>query len=229
MSKQILIIEDEKDIIELLEFNLSKNGFLVSSAQTGEEGLRLARKNSPDLILLDLMLPVINGLDICKLLKSDQKTGHIPIVMLTAKDEDIDVVTGLEVGADDYITKPFSPKVLIARLRTILRRQSLQGEEKKQLIKVGPIIIDPGKYTVVLENKNLQLTATEFQLLYTLAKRPGWVYSRSQLVDKIRGEDHIISDRAVDVQIANLRKKLGEYGDCIETVRGAGYKFKESD
>ncbi len=227
MSKKILIIEDEKDIIELLDFNLSKDGFEVLSAQTGEDGLRLARTNSPDLILLDLMLPGINGLDICKLLKADQKTGHIPIVMLTAKDEDIDVVTGLEVGADDYITKPFSPKVLIARIRTVLRRQSVQGEEKKHIIQIGPIVIDPGKYTVVLENNKLQLTATEFQLIFTLANRPGWVYSRSQLVDKIRGEDHIISERAVDVQIANLRKKLGKFGDYIETVRGAGYKFKE--
>lgn len=227
MSKKILIIEDEKDIIELLDFNLSKDGFDVSSAQTGEDGLHLARTNSPDLILLDLMLPGINGLDICKFLKTDQKTGHIPIVMLTAKDEDIDVVTGLEVGADDYITKPFSPKVLIARIRTVLRRQSVQGEEKKHIIHIGPIVIDPGKYTVALKNNKLQLTATEFQLIFTLANRPGWVYSRSQLVDKIRGEDHIISERAVDVQIANLRKKLGKYGDYIETVRGAGYKFKE--
>ncbi len=227
MSKNILIIEDEKDIIEMLRFNLSKEGFTVSSALSGEEGLRLARTNPPNLILLDLMLPGVNGLDICKLLKSDEKTGHIPIVMLTAKDEDIDVVTGLEVGADDYITKPFSPKILIARLRAILRRHQEMGEEKKPSIKIGSLLIDPGKYTVTLENKNLQLTATEFQLVYTLAKRPGWVFSRTQLVDKIRGEDHIISDRAVDVQIANLRKKLGNFGDYIETVRGAGYKFKE--
>ncbi len=227
MSKNILIIEDEKDIIEMLRFNLSKEGFTVSSALSGEEGLRLARSNPPNLILLDLMLPGINGLDICKLLKSDDKTGHIPIVMLTAKDEDIDIVTGLEVGADDYITKPFSPKILIARLRAVLRRHQLKGEEKEPSIKIGSLLIDPGKYTVTLENKNLQLTATEFQLVYTLAKRPGWVFSRTQLVDKIRGEDHIISDRAVDVQIANLRKKLGKFGDYIETVRGAGYKFKE--
>ena len=227
MSKTILIIEDEKDIIELLKFNLSKDGFNVKSAESGETGLRLARTELPNLILLDLMLPGINGLDICKLLKADQKTGHIPIVMLTAKDDDIDVVTGLEVGADDYITKPFSPKVLIARISTVLRRQKSSTDEHKKLIHAGEIVIDPGKYTVTVENKILQLTATEFQLIYTLANRPGWVYSRSQLVDKIRGEDHIISERAVDVQIANLRKKLGSHGDYIETVRSAGYKFKE--
>ena len=225
--KQILIIEDEQDIIDLLEFNLRKDGFEVSSAKSGEDGLRFARSKLPDIILLDLMLPGINGLDICKLLKTDPKTGHIPIIMLTAKNEEVDIVTGLEVGADDYITKPFSPKVVIARLRALLRRNSTDGETKKKVIKAGDITIDPGKYTVEANKVLIQLTATEFQLLLVLARRPGWVYTRSQLVDEIRGDDHIITDRAVDVQIANLRKKLGDAGAYIQTVRGAGYRFKE--
>lgn len=225
--KRVLIIEDESDIIELLRFNLTKDGFEVSAEKTGEDGLRSARANPPDVILLDLMLPGINGLDICKLLKSDQKTGHIPVIMLTAKDEEVDVVTGLEVGADDYITKPFSPKVLIARLRAVSRRQASEGENKKKIIKAGMITIDPGKYSVIADKQPVQLTATEFQLLLVLARRPGWVFTRSQLVDEIRGDDHIITDRAVDVQVANLRKKLGKAGDHIQTVRGAGYRFKE--
>ncbi|KAA3637037.1 MAG: DNA-binding response regulator [Calditrichaeota bacterium] len=227
--KQVLIIEDEKDIIELLEFNLRKNGFEVKYAQSGEDGLRLARTSPPDIILLDLMLPGINGLDICKLLKTDQKTGHIPVIMLTAKDEEVDVVTGLEVGADDYITKPFSPKVLIARLRALLRRNTEKGETVKKVLKAGPITIDPGKHSVEIDNQQIQLTATEFQLLLVLAKRPGWVFNRTQLVDDIRGEDHIITDRAIDVQIANLRKKLGDAGEFIQTVRGAGYRFRENE
>jgi two-component system alkaline phosphatase synthesis response regulator PhoP len=223
----ILIVEDDCDIQELLSFNLKREGYSVLLADSGEDGLKSARAKLPDLILLDLMLPGADGLEVCRALQTDDKTRHIPVIMLTAKGEDIDIVTGLEVGATDYVVKPFSPKVLIARIRNALRRKSRDETEEDTVTKLAELTIDHGRYEVTADGKPLDLTPTEFQILLCLGRRPGWVFSRYQIVNEVRGEDTIITDRAVDVQIAGLRKKLGEYGNYIETVRGVGYRFRE--
>ncbi len=228
MAKEsILVIEDEDDIQELLKFNLSKEGYRVSTALTGEDGLKGAKDAQPDLILLDLMLPGVDGLEVCKMLKHDSKTQHIPIVMLTAKGEESDVVSGLELGADDYITKPFSPKILIARIRSILRRRSREHTRADSTVQIHDLVIHPGRHEVSLDGKQIDLTLTEFQILQFLARHPGWVFTRYQIVNEIRGDETIVTDRSVDVQIVGLRKKLGHAGKYIETVRGVGYKFKE--
>ena len=197
-------------------------------ASTGEDGIKRANTDIPNLILLDIMLPGMNGFDVCRKIRENDKTSHIPIIMLTAKDEDVDIVTGFEIGANDYVTKPFSPKVLIARIRAILRRTDDVKADKKKPIIFGEMIIDQGRHLVTISDQLIQLTMTEFQLLAILARRPGWVYNREQLIDNLREGHHVITDRAIDVQIAHLRKKLGTYGDYIETVRGIGYKMKES-
>jgi len=227
-SKNILIIEDEKDIAELLRVNLSKEGYRVNTAVSGEAGIELARSQNPDLILLDLMLPGADGLEVCRILKSEEKTVNIPIIMLTAKSEEIDVVTGLVVGADDYITKPFSPKVLVARIRNVLRRFRTPTNESSK-IEISEISIDTGRHEITAGKKKVELTPTEFGILLCLARRPGWVFSRMQIVDEVHGDETIITDRAIDVQIAGLRKKLGKHGELIDTVRGVGYRFKDSE
>ena len=229
MSKEtILVVEDEEDIQELVRYNLAKEGHRVLLAGTGEDGLRAARTELPGLILLDLMLPGVDGLEVCRILKAAAKTRHIPVVMLTAKGEESDVVAGLELGADDYITKPFSPKVLIARMRAVLRRRAASSADSGDSpVKAHDLVIHPGRHEVVHRGKSIDLTATEFKLLHFLARRPGWVFTRQQIVDGVKGEDYPVTDRAVDVQIVGLRKKLGSAGDLIETVRGVGYRFKE--
>jgi two-component system phosphate regulon response regulator PhoB len=228
MSREnILIIEDDEDIQELVQYNLAREGYRPAGVLSGEEGLKAVRSGEPDLILLDLMLPGMDGLETCQILKADRNTQHIPIVMLTAKGEEADVVTGLELGADDYITKPFSPRVLIARIKAVLRRASTAEISEDDLLKHGELIIDPGRHRVTAGGKNVDLTHTEFQLLHLLARRRGWVFTRYQIVDAIKGEDYPVTDRSVDVQIAGLRKKLGKCGSYIETVRGVGYRFKE--
>jgi len=227
-SEKILIVEDEKDVQELLRYNLTKNGYQVEKAATGEAGLEKARRISPDLILLDLMLPGLDGLEICRELKNDTKTGHIPIIMLTAKGEEADVVTGLEMGADDYVTKPFSPRVLMARVKAILRRPRRESEMKTDVIRIHDLEIDPGRHRVLVDGKPVDLTSTEFNLLYYLAGRPGWVFTRYQIVDAIHGKGYPVTDRSVDVQIVGLRKKLGSAGPYIQTIRGVGYKFMET-
>ena len=223
----ILAVDDEEDILELIQYNLEKEGYVVSRATTGENALTLARSQRPDLILLDLMLPGIDGFDICKILKNDSKTVHIPIVMLTAKGEEIDVVTGLELGADDYITKPFSPRVLIARIRAVLRRKKKVETEKISVIKIHNLVINPSRFEVLVGETPVELTATEFHLLHFLVQHPGWVFTRSQIIDSVKGTDYPVTDRSVDVQIVGLRKKLLSAGEYIETVRGVGYRFKE--
>jgi two-component system phosphate regulon response regulator PhoB len=228
MAKEhILVVEDEDDIQELVRYNLAKEGYRVIQALSGEEGFKAAKSSNPDLIVLDLMLPGLDGLEVCRLLKADPKTSHTPIVILTAKGEEADVVTGLELGADDYITKPFSPKVLVARLRAVLRRKARESVDEAAPLKIREIVIHPGRHEVLVKGKPVQLTFTEFQLLHFLAKRPGWVFTRQQIVDEIKGEDYPVTDRSVDVQVVGLRKKLGPCGECIETVRGVGYRFKE--
>ncbi|MFA6186016.1 MAG: response regulator [Phycisphaerae bacterium] len=225
-NEKILIVDDEEDVLELVRYNLDKNGYKVETAATGEQALAKARAKLPDLIILDLMLPGIDGLDVCKKLKNDTKTQNIPVIMLTAKGEETDIVTGLELGADDYVTKPFSPKVLIARIRRILQRPIARNLEKAS-VKIHEMAIDPSRREVLIKNKPVELTFTEFNILYTLAKKPGMVFTRYQIVDSIHGEDYLVTDRAIDVQIVSLRKKLGVYEKYIETVRGVGYRFRD--
>ena len=226
-GKKILIVEDEQDIADLIVFNLEREGYRVESVSSGEDGLSRAKSALPDLIVLDIMLPEMNGLDVCRALRSDRTTQSIPIIMLTARDEEIDVVTGLEVGADDYITKPFSPKVLVARIRAVLRRGIETEGDTSSVEKLGELTIDRGKHMVTVTGNPVELTHTEFELLSVLARRPGWVFSRSQLIDSLRDGQLVITDRAIDVQVANLRKKLGACGHYIETVRGVGYRMTE--
>ena len=226
-GRSILAIEDEEDLLELVSFNLSKEGFTVRGVTTGEDALRVARAISPDLILLDLMLPGIDGLDVCRILKRDPATQQIPIIMLTARGEESDIVTGLELGADDYITKPFSPRVLLARVRTALRRTELAPSDDSAIIRTQRLAIDPGRRRVTVDEQAVELTYSEFQILLLLARRAGWVFTRYQIVDAVRGEDTAVTERSVDVHIAALRKKLGIAGDAVETVRGVGYRFRE--
>ncbi|UCH83932.1 MAG: response regulator [Candidatus Latescibacterota bacterium] len=225
--KTILAVDDEEDILELVDYNLSKEGFDVVRVTSGEQALEVARTGKPHLILLDLMLPGLDGLNVCKRLKADSKTADIPIVMLTAKGEETDIVLGLELGAEDYITKPFSPKVLVARVRAVLRRESRSEPDDKAPIVIEEVEIHPGRHEVVVAGKPVHLTFTEYEILYYLARRPGWVFTRYQIVEAVRGDDYAVTDRSVDVQIVGLRKKLGKYGRLIETVRGVGYRFKE--
>jgi two-component system alkaline phosphatase synthesis response regulator PhoP len=228
MAKEtILAIDDEQDILDLLSYNLSKEGFRVAAVTTGEEGIRAARAAVPDLILLDLMLPGIDGLEVCRTLKEDARTRQVPIIMLTAKGEEADLVTGLELGADDYITKPFSPRVLLARLRAVLRRRAANPPEETAPLIIRDLTINPGRHEVLVQGRPVDLTVTELRLLHLLARRPGWVLTRSQLVEGVHGNDYPVSDRSVDVQIVALRKKLGPAATYVETVRGVGYRFKE--
>jgi two-component system alkaline phosphatase synthesis response regulator PhoP len=226
-AKHILVVEDDKDILELIRYNLTRDGYTVTCNTSGEDGLKSAKMNPPDLVLLDLMLPGVDGLVVCQALKNDARTQSIPIVMLTAKSAESDIVAGLEIGADDYITKPFSPKVLIARLRAVLRRkmEPIAGEDAA--VKVHDMSIDPGRHEVIADGKHITLTHTEFKLLHVLSRRLGWVFTRDQLVNSIRGEDAIITDRTVDVHVASLRKKLGSCAKYIETIRGVGYRLKD--
>jgi two-component system alkaline phosphatase synthesis response regulator PhoP len=228
MAKEhILVVEDEEDILELLRYNLAKEGFRVTGALTGEEAVRAARSTPPDLIVLDLMLPGMDGLTVCRELKMDAKTRDAPIIMLTAKGEEADIVAGLELGADDYVTKPFSPRVLLARLRAVLRRRRTEAAPVSDALVLHEMTINPGRHEVLVQGHPVDLTATEFRLLHFLARRPGWVFTRAQIVQGVQGEDYSVSDRAVDVQIVGLRKKLGPAGKYIETVRGVGYRLKE--
>lgn len=228
-KKTVLVVEDEEDILALLQFNLIKAGYEVVCAADGEEGLQKIEEQLPDLMLLDLMLPGIGGLDICRQVRSTEKTAKLPIIMLTARGEEADVVQGLELGADDYMTKPFSIKVLLARIQTVLRRNS-EGDsfDSNEEIVCGELQIHPGRNIVRVAGDRVDLTYTEFRVLVALASRPGWVFTRYQIVNSVRGEDYAVTDRAVDVQIAGLRKKLGVCGPYIETVRGVGYRFRET-
>ena len=221
--KTILVIDDEKDLIKLIDLHLSKEEYLVISAKNGIEGLDIALKHKPDLILLDIMMPKLDGLEVCKRLKSATETSRIPVVMLTAKAQETDKVIGLELGADDYITKPFSPRELVARVKAVLRRS--EPAKLKDALTVGDITISYAGRTVEVKNKKIELTQTEFNLLWHLMNRPGRVISRDDLITAGRGDDAMVIDRTIDVHIASLRKKLGKSGSVIETVRGVGYKF----
>jgi two-component system phosphate regulon response regulator PhoB len=228
-KKHILVVEDEEDILALIHYNLVREGFRVSLAATGEEGLETIEEDPPDLVVLDLMLPGMDGLEVCRALRKRDDWRGIAVVMVTAKGEEADVVTGLELGADDYVTKPFSPKILTARIRAVLRRKESaeQPEEASAVIRIDELVIHPGRNEVLVCGKPVELTFTEFRVLHFLASRPGWVFTRYQIVNAVRGDDYAVTDRAVDVQIVGLRKKLGPCGKYIETVRGVGYRFKD--
>ena len=233
-KKSILIVEDDEDIQQLVGYNLIKAGFQVEYADSGEEALGKIKKQYPDLILLDIMLPGMDGIEVCKVLRTENETAEIPIIMLTAKGEETDIVEGFELGADDYITKPFSPKILLSRIKAVLRRKVKEEAapstpEQGEVIKTGNIIINPGRYEVTVDDQQVNLTPTEFGILKLLAKRPGWVFSRQQIIDEGRGYDYMITPRAIDVQVFSLRKKMGDAGKKIETVRGIGYRFNDSN
>ncbi len=226
--EKILVVDDEEDILELLRFNLAREGYQVLCAATAREALALAASEVPHLVILDLMLPDMDGLEVARRLRADPLAQSMAILMLTAKGEDADVVAGLELGADDYVTKPFSPRVLLARVKAVLRRgpRSQKGGEEG-VIRVHDLVIHPGRYEVLVSGKPIRLTYTEFGILRCLSKRPGWVFTRNQIVDAVRGDDYAVTDRSVDVQIVGLRKKLGHAAGYIETVRGVGYRLKE--
>lgn len=222
----VLVVEDEKDIQELIQFNLERDGYRVLAAASVEQARRLMGRSTPALVVLDLMLPDENGIDFCRQIRADERTRNLPVIMVTARDEDADVVSGLEVGADDYITKPFSPRVLLARVRAVLRRNTGEAEEGADRLVRGPIEIDRTRHEVRLDGAPLTLTLTEFRVLELLLRRPGIVFTRYQIVDAVHGSDYPVTDRSVDVQIVGLRRKLGKHGDRIETIRGVGYRFQ---
>jgi two-component system phosphate regulon response regulator PhoB len=223
---KILAVDDEEDILELIRYNLTREGYDVICVETGEDCLKQARQKQPDLILLDLMLPGIDGLDVCKALKGEDKTRPIPVVMLTAKGDDSDIVTGFELGADDYITKPFSAKVLVARIKAVLRRHA-EVETDEEVLKRGNLLINRGRREVLVKGTSIMLTFSEFEILAHLARRPGWVFTRNQIVNAVKGDDYPVTERSIDVQIVGLRRKLGDAADCIETIRGVGYRFRD--
>ncbi len=230
----VLVVEDEADIQQLVSYNLIRAGFHVTCADTGEEALERLRTEQIDCVLLDLNLPGISGLEVCSAMRKVELNiqRSLPIIMLTAKGEEEDVVAGLECGADDYITKPFSPKVLVARIRAVIKRsfadQSEEDDTRKSVIIVDGLEIDKGRHEVRLHGAEILLTTTEFSILSLLAAKPGWVFTRQQIIDFARGYDFLITPRAIDVQIFGLRKKLSDYGKMIETVRGIGYRYRST-
>ena len=227
-KEKILIVEDEEDIQELIRYNLEKEGFPnLKVVDSGEQAINALKTFAPDIILLDLMLPGMDGLAVCRQLKSSPETAKIPVIMLTAKSEETDIIIGLEMGADDYIAKPFSNKVLVARIKSVLRRsQQTMNEDEAGVLKRGPLVMNRGKREVTLNGESITMTFSEFEILYMLARRPGWVFTRGQIVNEVKGDDYPVTERAVDVQIVGLRKKLKGAENLIETVRGAGYRFK---
>jgi two-component system phosphate regulon response regulator PhoB len=227
-DKTVLIIEDEGDIRELIAYMLKRAGYRPVEAESGELGLQSIADTKPDLIILDLMLPGLDGLEVCRRLKRGAASSSIPILMLTAKSQDEDIVVGLEAGADDYVTKPFSPQVLLARVRAILRRrESTQKRSPSDLIVIHDVEIDVERHEVRCNGAEAALSATEFKILLYLARHAGWVRSRSQIITAVRGDDYPVTERSVDVQILGLRRKLDVCGEAIETVRGIGYRLRD--
>lgn len=225
-KKKILLVEDEKDIAQLVKFHL-ESSYDVTIASSGEQGLAMAEEQTPDLVLLDLMLPEIDGLEVCRQMRqTGAGTENTPIIMVTAKGSEQDIVRGLDMGADDYVVKPFSPKVLVARVNAVLRRNESEAPATDTL-QVYDISIDIPRHEVTREGKKLELTYSEFEILLFLAKKPGWVFTRNQIVDAVRGQNYAVTERSIDVHIVGLRKKLGESGQFIETIRGVGYRLKE--
>lgn len=225
-KKTILVVEDEEDLRDIVIYNLERDGYKTVGVESGEQGLESAIRLRPDLVILDLMLPGMNGMDVCRQLKQADDTKSIPIIMASAKGEEADIVSGLELGADDYVTKPFSPRILLARVRSVLRRSQQDKEDVSQL-EIDGLKIDTKKFQLSINDERVDLTKSEFGIMHFLASHRGWVFTRYQIVDAIRGEKYVVTERAIDVQIAGLRKKLGKHADLIETVRGVGYRFKE--
>jgi DNA-binding response OmpR family regulator len=227
-QKKIFVIEDEDDILEVIVYNLKREGYSVISCRDGEEGLKKIKKEDPDLVLLDLMLPGLDGIELCRRLKADPATEPIPIIMVTAKGEESDIVLGLKMGADDYVSKPFSPKELLARIQAVLRRVGLkEAGPSEERISLSGLIIDVGRHEVKVDGKSKPFTATELRLLHYLASHPGRVFERDLLLNRAVGEGAYVIDRNIDVHIRSIRKKLGRHGEWIETVRGVGYRFKD--
>ena len=227
--ESILLVEDEHDIRELLKFHLERENLAVEACEKGEDALAALKTHGVSLVLLDLMLPGIDGLEVCRRLKAQPETREIPIIMLTAKDSEADIVAGLEMGAADYVCKPFSPRVLMARIRAVLRRPATDvlNDTAGPAITIGALTIDPARHKVEIKGKEVPLTFTEFRILRLLAESPGRAFSRAQIVDHVRGESYSVTERIVDVQMVSLRKKLGNLGDWIEAVRRVGYRFRE--
>jgi two-component system phosphate regulon response regulator PhoB len=226
-----LIVEDEQDIADLVRFHLQREGISATHAKSGRRALDLVHASVPDIVILDLMLPDLSGLDVCRKLRAEESTRTTPIVMLTAKGGEADIVAGLEAGADDYVTKPFSAKVLIARLRNALRRRDDSRESREQettLFRLNDrLVIDLGRHKVACDGNEIALTITEFSMLAALARRPGFVRTRDQIIATVHGPNTVLSQRTIDVHITAIRKKLGELGDAIETVRGVGYRLSD--
>jgi len=230
-NELILVVDDERDIRELIEYNLKRERYEVQCVDSGESALTAVRNHKPDLILLDIMLPKRDGLDVCRTLKAEPATAGIPVIMVSAKGEEVDIVTGLELGAVDYVTKPFSPRVLLARVRAALRRSSAAADAESATgetpLRLHGILLDPTRREVTANGKDADLTRTEFDILQFLMRRPGWVFTRNQIIGSMHGTEHAVTARAVDVQVVSLRRKLGDAGEVLETVRGVGYKMKE--
>ena len=226
--QSILIVEDEEDILELIQYNLSREGYRVSGVRDGEEALDLIRRSNPDLVVLDLMLPGLDGLEICRRLKADEITRAIPVIMVTAKGEESDVVLGLGIGADDYLPKPFSPRELVARAKAVLRRGPVQEDRGagERVVRDG-LIVDAGRHELRVDGEPVTLTATEMRLLHFLASHPGRVFTRDHILSRVIGEQAVVIDRNIDVHIGSIRRKIGPYRDLIETVRGVGYRFRD--
>jgi phosphate regulon transcriptional regulator PhoB len=229
-TEKIVVIEDETDILEVIAYNLKREGYDVVTSTSGEDGLEKIEKLKPNLVVLDLMLPEVDGIELCRKLKADPVTQSIPVIMVTAKGEESDVVLGLGVGADDYVTKPFSPRELTARVKAVLRRSKSKGEtDRRERVTVEGVVIDPQRHEVKVDGQDVLLTATEFRLLHFLASHPGRVFTRDHLLTRVIGEEAIVIDRNIDVHVRAIRKKLGPRRELIETIRGVGYRFKDRD
>ena len=228
-ATKVVVIEDEPDILELIEYNLRREGFEVATATTGRTGLSVIGREKPDIVLLDLLLPGLDGLDVCRRLRAVESTRGLPVIMVTARGEERDVVLGLGVGADDYIHKPFSPRELVARVRAVLRRGPMRGSDPDRRVVHGPLAIDPVKHRIKVDGRRLELTPTEFRLLHFLASHPGRVFTRGQLLDRAVGDRAVVIDRNIDVHVRAVRKKLGPHRGLIRTVRGIGYCFRDEE
>ena len=226
-GRKVIVIEDEPDIQEIILHNLLRDGYQVEATSNGEKGLELVRRIEPDLVLLDLMLPGLDGVEVCRRMKADPRTQAVSIIMVTARGEESDIVLGLGLGADDYVTKPFSPRELMERVKAVLRRGPLQDHQSRERIVVGDVVIDAGRHELRVADRRVELTASEFRLLHYLASQPGRVFTRDQLLNRVVGDGTFIDDRNIDVHVGAVRRKLGAHRYLIETVRGVGYRFHD--